>query len=58
MYEGPTSLISQDIGLLGGVPLKPLATDSKLAVSGKPERPGGTRQLLAERHPVLPAAVR
>ena len=34
MYEGPTSLISQDVGLLGGVPLKPLAANSKLAVSG------------------------
>jgi ABC-type glycerol-3-phosphate transport system substrate-binding protein len=34
MYEGPTSLISQDIGLLGGVPLRPLAANSKLAVSG------------------------
>jgi ABC-type glycerol-3-phosphate transport system substrate-binding protein len=34
MYEGPTSLISQDVGLLGGVPLKPLAADSKLNISG------------------------
>jgi ABC-type glycerol-3-phosphate transport system substrate-binding protein len=30
MYEGPTSLISQDVGLLGGVPLKPLAANAKL----------------------------
>jgi ABC-type glycerol-3-phosphate transport system substrate-binding protein len=34
MYEGPTSLISQDIGLLGGVPLKPLNADTSLQVSG------------------------
>jgi ABC-type glycerol-3-phosphate transport system substrate-binding protein len=34
MYEGPTSLISQDVGLLGGVPLKPLVAASKLKVSG------------------------
>jgi ABC-type glycerol-3-phosphate transport system substrate-binding protein len=34
MYEGPTSLISQDVGLLGGVPLKPLAADAKLKISG------------------------
>jgi ABC-type glycerol-3-phosphate transport system substrate-binding protein len=34
MYEGPTSLISQDVGLLGGVPLKPLVADSKLAYKG------------------------
>jgi len=34
MYEGPTSLISQDVGLLGGVPLKPLVANKKLAVSG------------------------
>ena len=27
MYEGPTSLISQDVGLLGGVPLKPLVAN-------------------------------
>jgi multiple sugar transport system substrate-binding protein len=34
MYEGPTSLISQDVGLLGGVPLRPLAANSKLKISG------------------------
>jgi ABC-type glycerol-3-phosphate transport system substrate-binding protein len=34
MYEGPTSLISQDVGLLGGVPLKPLVANSKLKMSG------------------------
>ena len=34
MYEGPTSLISQDVGLLGGVPLAPLNANSKLRVSG------------------------
>jgi arabinogalactan oligomer / maltooligosaccharide transport system substrate-binding protein len=34
MYEGPTSLISQDVGLLGGVPLKPLLGNAKLKVSG------------------------
>jgi ABC-type glycerol-3-phosphate transport system substrate-binding protein len=34
MYEGPTSLISQDVGLLGGVPLKPLVANSTLKVSG------------------------
>jgi ABC-type glycerol-3-phosphate transport system substrate-binding protein len=30
LYEGPTSLISQDIGVLGGVPLKPLIDNKKL----------------------------
>jgi ABC-type glycerol-3-phosphate transport system substrate-binding protein len=30
MYEGPTSLISQDIGVGGGVPLKPLINNSQL----------------------------
>ncbi|HXP54526.1 MAG TPA: hypothetical protein VN847_06210, partial [Streptosporangiaceae bacterium] len=30
MYEGPTSLISQDIGLLGGVGLQPFESNSKL----------------------------
>jgi ABC-type glycerol-3-phosphate transport system substrate-binding protein len=34
MYEGPTSLISQDIGLLGGVGLKPFESNSKLNVTG------------------------
>jgi ABC-type glycerol-3-phosphate transport system substrate-binding protein len=34
MYEGPTSLISQDVGLLGGVALKPLVANSKLKMSG------------------------
>jgi ABC-type glycerol-3-phosphate transport system substrate-binding protein len=33
MYEGPTSLISQDVGVLGGVALKPLIGDSKLTSS-------------------------
>jgi ABC-type glycerol-3-phosphate transport system substrate-binding protein len=33
MYEGPTSLISQDIGLLGGVPLQPLINNAKLTSS-------------------------
>ncbi|HWG13348.1 MAG TPA: extracellular solute-binding protein [Streptosporangiaceae bacterium] len=34
MYEGPTSLISQDIGLLGGVGLKSFESNSKLNVTG------------------------
>jgi ABC-type glycerol-3-phosphate transport system substrate-binding protein len=34
MYEGPTSLISQDIGLLGGVGLQPFESNSKLNVTG------------------------
>ena len=34
MYEGPTSLISQDIGLLGGEPLKSYQSNSKLSLSG------------------------
>jgi len=33
MYEGPTSLISQDVGLLGGVPLQPLINNKKLTPS-------------------------
>jgi ABC-type glycerol-3-phosphate transport system substrate-binding protein len=33
LYEGPTSLISQDIGVLGGVPLKPLIDNKKLTPS-------------------------
>ena len=34
MYEGPTSLISQDIGLLGGVGLQPFESNSKLKLTG------------------------
>jgi len=34
MYEGPTSLISQDIGLLGGVGLQPFVSNKKLALTG------------------------
>ena len=34
MYEGPTSLISQDIGLLGGVGLSSFESNSKLGVTG------------------------
>lgn len=33
MYEGPTSLISQDIGVMGGVPVKPLIGNKKLTSS-------------------------
>jgi ABC-type glycerol-3-phosphate transport system substrate-binding protein len=33
LYEGPTSLISQDIQVMGGVPLKPLVGNTKLTPS-------------------------
>lgn len=33
MYEGPTSLISQDVGVMGGVPIKPLVSNTKLTSS-------------------------
>jgi ABC-type glycerol-3-phosphate transport system substrate-binding protein len=34
MYEGPTSLISQDVGLLGGVGLQQFQSNSKLNLAG------------------------